>query len=107
MYRCKSLEANDPLISKKALTTLVRMCQSDKTWEQRVEGAETLAYLIEVDTELQKTASLCENVIQSLSQYFKYPGSWINKDLMPKEKVRLKLFFNLKSIEIYAFCRME
>ncbi|CAD5119294.1 DgyrCDS7921 [Dimorphilus gyrociliatus] len=106
MYRCKSLEANNPLIVKKALTTLVRMCQSDKTWEQRVEGAETLAHLIEVDTELQKTAAICENVLQSLSQYFKYPGSWIDKDLMPKEKDGIIVGNELRQAAFKAFASL-
>ena len=30
------------------LSCLVRMCKEDKNWEERVDGAETLAYLIEV-----------------------------------------------------------
>ena len=45
------------------LPTLIRMCKQDKTWEERVEGAETLAYLIEVDLNLQKIAAISDQII--------------------------------------------
>ncbi|XP_041374445.1 armadillo repeat-containing protein 8-like [Gigantopelta aegis] len=38
------------------LPTLVRMCKKDRPLEVNVEGAETLAYLIKVDPDLQRAA---------------------------------------------------
>ncbi len=38
-------------------------------------GAETLAYLIEVDTNLQKIAAISDHIIPTLAEYFRYPGT--------------------------------
>jgi hypothetical protein len=48
------------------------MCSKDRTLEENVEGAETLAYLLEVDAGLQRTASISEHIIKTLSEYLKY-----------------------------------
>ena len=69
------------------LPTLVRMCKSDKTWEERVDGAETLAYLIETDLTLQRMAAMSDHLITTLSEYFRFPGSPPDSALMPKRKV--------------------
>ena len=65
------------------------MCKKDKTWEERVDGAETLAYLIEVDIELQRIAAISDHIISVLAEYFKYPGSPPDATLMPVKKVCL------------------
>uniref|UniRef100_A0A8D2MUN7 Armadillo repeat-containing protein 8 n=1 Tax=Zonotrichia albicollis TaxID=44394 RepID=A0A8D2MUN7_ZONAL len=57
------------------LPCLVRMCSKDRLLEERVEGAETLAYLIETDVELQRMASITDHLIVMLADYFKYPSS--------------------------------
>uniref|UniRef100_A0A8C3EBT2 Armadillo repeat-containing protein 8 n=1 Tax=Corvus moneduloides TaxID=1196302 RepID=A0A8C3EBT2_CORMO len=59
----------------KTLPCLVRMCSKDRLLEERVEGAETLAYLIETDVELQRMASITDHLIVMLADYFKYPSS--------------------------------
>ena len=64
------------------------MCSKDKTWEERVEGAETLAYLIEVDTGLQRIAAVSDHIIITLADYFRYPGSPPDVTLMPTKKVQ-------------------
>ncbi|KAJ3592187.1 hypothetical protein NHX12_007315 [Muraenolepis orangiensis] len=43
--------------------------------EERVEGAETLAYLMEPDVELQRIASTTDHLVAMLADYFKYPSS--------------------------------
>lgn len=48
------------------------MCKKDRTLEENVEGAENLAYLIEVDPELQRLASISDHVIKTLADYLKY-----------------------------------
>lgn len=72
LYRGGALNANDPIIMLKTLPTLIRMCKKDRTLEENVEGAETLAYLIEVNSELQKVASISDHLIRTLSEYLKY-----------------------------------
>lgn len=63
------------------------MCKPDKTWEERVEGAEILGYLIEVDVQLQNIAAISDHIISTLAEYFKYPGSPPDVSLMPTKKV--------------------
>lgn len=48
------------------------MCKKDRTLEENVEGAETLSYLIEMDPELQKIASISDHIIKALAEYLKY-----------------------------------
>lgn len=51
------------------------MCSKERLLEERVDGAETLAYLIETDVELQRIASITDHLIAMLADYFKYPSS--------------------------------
>ena len=37
-----------------------------------MEGAETLAYLIKVDPELQRAASISDHIMKALAEYLKY-----------------------------------
>lgn len=63
------------LMCTQTLPCLVRMCSKDRLLEERVEGAETLAYLMEPDVELQKIASVTDHLVSMLSDYFKYPST--------------------------------
>lgn len=51
------------------------MCSKEHLLEERVEGAETLAYLMEPDVELQRIASTTDHLVATLADYFKYPSS--------------------------------
>uniref|UniRef100_A0A8C3TXB2 Armadillo repeat-containing protein 8 n=1 Tax=Catharus ustulatus TaxID=91951 RepID=A0A8C3TXB2_CATUS len=75
MCRAGAIRTDDPCIVLKTLPCLVRMCSKDRLLEERVEGAETLAYLIETDVELQRMASITDHLIVMLADYFKYPSS--------------------------------
>ncbi|KAK3592440.1 hypothetical protein CHS0354_004873 [Potamilus streckersoni] len=70
MYRGGAMDHQD--IKLKTLSTLVRMCSKDRTLEENVEGAETLAYLIEEDPELQQIASISDHIIKTLADYLNY-----------------------------------
>jgi len=72
------------------LPTLIRQCKADRKWEERVDAAETLAYLIEVDIHLQNTAAISDQIITTLNEYFKYPGSPPDASLMPTTKVQFE-----------------
>ncbi|EDO45842.1 predicted protein [Nematostella vectensis] len=50
----------------KILGTCVRMCRKDKPLAVRAEGGETLAYLIEEDTELQQLAAISDHLVKTL-----------------------------------------
>ncbi len=58
-------------------------------------GAETLAYLIEVDTNLQKIAAISDHIIPTLAEYFRYPGTPPDSNLMPVKKVKMQVNMNL------------
>uniref|UniRef100_A0A8C4Q631 Armadillo repeat-containing protein 8 n=1 Tax=Eptatretus burgeri TaxID=7764 RepID=A0A8C4Q631_EPTBU len=73
MCRAGALRPDDVVIVLKTLPCLVRMCSKERLLEERVEGAETLAYLIEMDIELQRLASITDQLIPTLADYFKYP----------------------------------
>uniref|UniRef100_A0A674I3V5 Armadillo repeat-containing protein 8 n=1 Tax=Terrapene triunguis TaxID=2587831 RepID=A0A674I3V5_9SAUR len=75
MCRAGAIQTDDICIVLKTLPSLVRMCSKERLLEERVEGAETLAYLIETDVELQRIASITDHLIAMLSDYFKYPSS--------------------------------
>lgn len=51
---------------------MVRLCKKDQLPENRAESAETLAYLTEVDTELQRIASISDHLISVLAELLKY-----------------------------------
>lgn len=92
MFRAGVMEADDPRIVYKALPTLVRMCQKDVRAEERVEGAETLAYLAEVDTELQRIASISDHLIPTLSELLKAPDT---REAQEMKQAAFKAFSSL------------
>ncbi|KAK3543510.1 hypothetical protein QTP70_023215, partial [Hemibagrus guttatus] len=75
MCRAGAIRTDDNCIILKTLPCLVRMCSKDRLLEERVEGAETLAYLMEPDVELQRIASVTDHLVAMLADYFKYPSS--------------------------------
>nr|XP_046259054.1 armadillo repeat-containing protein 8 isoform X2 [Scatophagus argus] len=75
MCRAGAIRTDDSCIVLKTLPCLVRMCSKEHLLEERVEGAETLAYLMEPDVELQRIASTTDHLVAMLADYFKYPSS--------------------------------
>uniref|UniRef100_A0A1A8GQK1 Armadillo repeat-containing protein 8 n=1 Tax=Nothobranchius korthausae TaxID=1143690 RepID=A0A1A8GQK1_9TELE len=75
MSRAGAIRTDDGCIVLKTLPCLVRMCSKEHLLEERVEGAETLAYLMEPDVELQRIASTTDHLVSMLADYFKYPSS--------------------------------
>uniref|UniRef100_A0A8C7QB23 Armadillo repeat-containing protein 8 n=1 Tax=Oncorhynchus mykiss TaxID=8022 RepID=A0A8C7QB23_ONCMY len=75
MCRAGAIRTDDSCIVLKTLPCLVRMCSKERLLEERVEGAETLAYLMEPDVELQRIASVTDHLVAMLADYFKYPSS--------------------------------
>ncbi|XP_077993472.1 armadillo repeat-containing protein 8-like [Glandiceps talaboti] len=72
LCRAGAIQPKESSIIMKALPTLVRMCQITKKVGERIEGAETLAYLIEIDTELQRVASISDHLIKTLAKYLRW-----------------------------------
>ncbi|XP_067647949.1 armadillo repeat-containing protein 8-like [Eurosta solidaginis] len=67
VYRSGTLPSTDNRISQKALPTLARLCAENFDHSIRASASETLAYLIEVDSELQRTAAITNHLLKSLS----------------------------------------
>ena len=53
------------------LPTLVTGCKSDKSLTERIEVAQLIAYLTELDVDLQKQASITDHCIPVLATFFK------------------------------------
>lgn len=68
LYRALTTDnlKKDFRIVSHVIPTLVRMVHDDKPVHLRVKSAECIAYLIESDTVLQNTASVCDHLIKSL-----------------------------------------
>lgn len=72
MHRAGAISAEDPKILYKTLPCLVRLCKKDRPNTERVLAAETLAYLTEVDTELQRLASISNHLVSTLAELLRY-----------------------------------
>ncbi|XP_071942757.1 armadillo repeat-containing protein 8-like [Antedon mediterranea] len=99
-----ALRPDTDIIPMRALPTLVRMCKKDMTTEERVEGAETLAYLIEEDLDLQWTASFTDHLITTLATYLK-----VNEDQCTKSvntSMNSKDVSNLKQAAFKVFASL-
>lgn len=68
MYRTGVLLYKDPRIIYRALPCLVRLCYRDRPPRERVAAAETLAFLTEINTELQRLASISNHLIPTLAE---------------------------------------
>eukprot|EP00057_Strongylocentrotus_purpuratus_P012738 XP_011667212.1 PREDICTED: armadillo repeat-containing protein 8 [Strongylocentrotus purpuratus] len=82
-YLCRAgaISSRCPLIVQRVLPSLARMCKKDRMVEERVEAAETLAFLIEEDVSLQVSASITDHLIPTLALFLKYsPSNSANKE---------------------------
>ncbi|XP_018336803.1 armadillo repeat-containing protein 8 isoform X2 [Agrilus planipennis] len=67
IYRAGALSAFDTIIANRTLPCLVRLCQAEHALPYRIAAAENLGYLTEVDSELQQTAAISNQLIGSLT----------------------------------------
>ncbi|XP_059488558.1 armadillo repeat-containing protein 8-like isoform X2 [Neocloeon triangulifer] len=71
LHRAGALSADDPKIIFRTLPCLVRLCHKEHDNGIRAIAAETLGYLTEVDTGLQRLASISNHLIPTLASYFR------------------------------------
>lgn len=71
MHRAGALSSTDPRVVYRTLPCLVRLCHRDRPPRERVAAAETLAYLTEVDTDLQRLASISNHLIPTLAEFLR------------------------------------
>ena len=81
MHRAGALPPMDPRVVYRALPCLVRLCHRDRPARERIAAAETLAYLTEVDTDLQRLASISNHLIPTLAELLK-PHPQVNYALL-------------------------
>lgn len=68
MHRAGALASTDRIVIYRALPCLVRLCHRDRPPRERIAAAETLAYLTEVDIELQRLAAISNQLISTLAE---------------------------------------
>lgn len=68
LHRSGALTSIDTRVIYRALPCLVRLCHRDRSPRERIAAAETLAYLTEVDTDLQRLASISNHLIPTLAE---------------------------------------
>lgn len=68
IHRSGTLPPTDNRIVYKTLPCLARLCTDDFDQYTRASAAETLAYLAEIDSQLQRLAAICNHLIKSLSE---------------------------------------
>ncbi|KAG4070175.1 hypothetical protein HA402_003865 [Bradysia odoriphaga] len=71
IHRSDSLTSTDSRIVYRTLPCLARLCTNEFDEETRATAAETLAYLAEIDSELQRLAAISNHLISSLFELLK------------------------------------
>ncbi|XP_044767102.1 armadillo repeat-containing protein 8-like [Coccinella septempunctata] len=66
LHRAGAIPANDPIITYRTLSCLVQLCQIDNLELHRAVAADALAYLTEVDSELQKIAAISNQLVAAM-----------------------------------------
>uniref|UniRef100_A0A6P7FG71 Armadillo repeat-containing protein 8 n=1 Tax=Diabrotica virgifera virgifera TaxID=50390 RepID=A0A6P7FG71_DIAVI len=74
LYRAGAISAYDPIITYRTLPCLVRLCQIEHQETHRAAAADTLAYLTEVDSNLQQVAAISNQLVSALVDLLKCPS---------------------------------
>lgn len=68
LHRAGAIPSYDSVITFRTLPCLVRLCQIEHLTPHRAAAANTLAYLTEVDSELQQTTAISNQLIGALAE---------------------------------------
>ncbi|CAH1991535.1 unnamed protein product [Acanthoscelides obtectus] len=74
LHRAGAIPAYDPIITYRTLPCLVRLCQVEHSKMHRAIAADTLAYLTEVDSNLQQVAAISNQLVSALVDLLKCPS---------------------------------
>lgn len=66
LHRAGAIPASDHIIIYRTLPCLVQLCQEDNLEQHRAVAADALAYLTEVDSELQKIAAISNQLVSAM-----------------------------------------
>jgi len=72
LYRLMVLPETDAVIMFRVLPCLVRMCMKEETTANRIVAADTLAYLIEVNADLQRVAAISNHLITTMASFLRW-----------------------------------
>ncbi|XP_026762743.2 armadillo repeat-containing protein 8-like isoform X1 [Galleria mellonella] len=75
IHRAGALTADDNRVVFGALPCLARLCTKEMPEEIRAKAAETLSYLAEVDTSLQRLAAISNHLMSSLADIVNCPSA--------------------------------
>ncbi|KAG5874974.1 hypothetical protein JTB14_026375 [Gonioctena quinquepunctata] len=74
LHRAGSIPAYDPIITYRTLPCLVRLCQVEHLEAHRASAADTLAFLTEVNSNLQQVAAISNQLVSALVDLLKCPS---------------------------------
>jgi len=99
LHRAGALSAEDPKILFRTLPCLVRLCHKEHDTGIRAVAAESLGYLAEVDTGLQRLASISNHLIPTLASFFKLASD----EGPPLQQQLRQAAFRVKFLEFKEF----
>ena len=67
IYRSNAIYSSDQRVLFRTLPTLIMLCKKDRPTKLRAQAADVLATLTQVDVSLQQHASICDQLVSSLS----------------------------------------
>lgn len=71
IYRSNAIYSSDSRLLFRTLPTLIMLCKKDRIPALRAQAADVLATLTQVDISLQQHASICDQLVASLSDMLK------------------------------------
>ena len=83
----------------KSLKVLIRLCKKENHPLDRIEAAEILSYLIELNGNLQKLAAICDHLIPSLSDYLTFNLDNLDRNLADLNNAYLLKEYKKEEIE--------
>lgn len=72
LYRLGGVMEVEGVVTFRVLPCLVRSCKKEETVETRILAADTLAYLIEVNADLQRVAAISNHLISTMASYLRW-----------------------------------
>lgn len=75
IYRSNAIYSSDSRLLFRTLPTLIMLCKKDRIPALRAQAADVLATLTQVDVSLQQHASICDQLVVSLSDMLKHSST--------------------------------
>ncbi|KAJ8967438.1 hypothetical protein NQ314_002886 [Rhamnusium bicolor] len=99
LHRAGAIPSYDPIITYRTLPCLVRLCQIEHLESHRALAADTLAYLTEVDSNLQQVAAISNQLVSALVELLKCPSIAARQAAFRYADTKISNLPSLKNIE--------